>query len=148
MRLQATRTCQQIRRPIGKPSSKRCGPINADSVLLTRVIDQRTKATFTSGGRGYQYVPGPSFREAQVYERLPYYNNWSSYYSSGYQVVTQAPTVTKLVVLNVESVLYDLKTEELIWSARMETDLETNLEDMMKKFVDEAVKDLKAKGFI
>jgi len=44
--------------------------------------------------------------------------------------------------------LYDLRTEELIWSAQMETDLESNVEDMMKKFVEQAVGELKMKGFI
>jgi hypothetical protein len=121
----------------------------ADSVLLTRVTDQRTTASFTSGGRGYSYAPGPALTGgSQTYERRPSADSWNNYYSRGYSVVLQAPTTTNLVVMTVESVLYDLRTEELIWSARMETDLESNLEDMIKKFVTQAVKELKGKGFI
>jgi hypothetical protein len=82
---------------------------DCDSVLVTKVVDQRTQATFASD---------PSI----------YHLNWDSYY--------------------VESALFDLKTEEMIWSAHMETDLEKNLEAMMEKFVDEAVNDLKEKGLI
>jgi hypothetical protein len=48
----------------------------------------------------------------------------------------------------VETVLYDLKSEKLIWMGRMEIDLEKNLNSMMKKSIDEAVKELKAQGFI
>ena len=125
---------------------------NSDSVLLTRVTGQETKATFTSGSRGatqYSFAPG-GYSGAQANERLglPYYVNWHSYYSAGYRAVPAQQSVTKLVVLYVESVLYDLQTEELIWSARMETDLQSDLEGMMKKFVDQAVKELKMKGFI
>jgi len=121
---------------------------DADSVLLTRVTDQRTSATFTSGSRSnYTYAPR-NYGSAQTYQRLPYDDTWNSYYSRGYSVIPQSPTMTKIVVLTVESALYDLQTEELIWSAQMETDLESNLEDMMKKFVDQAVMELKAKGFI
>lgn len=121
---------------------------DCDSVLLTRVVDRRTEATFSSGQGSLRYVPGPSYAGLRVYDRPSYYNNWGSYYSSGYRVAYQQPTVTKFVVLTVESVLYDLQSEELIWSAQMETDLENNIEEMMEKFVDEAVKDLKEKGLI
>ena len=126
---------------------------NSDSVLLTRVTGQETKATFTSGSRTttqYSFGQGPGYSGSQANERLglPYYINWHSYYSAGYRAVPAQRSVTKLVVLYVESVLYDLQTEELIWSARMETGLESDLDGMMKKFVDQAVKELKVKGFI
>jgi hypothetical protein len=59
------------------------------------------------------------------------------------------------VVLTVESALYDLQTGELIWSAQLESpQMKTNfekiedIEEMMEKFVDEAIKDLKGKGLI
>ena len=125
----------------------------SDSVLLTRVTGQETKASFTSGSGSatrYQFVQGGGYSGAQANERLglPYYINWHSYYNAGYRAVPVQRSVTKLVVLTIESVLYDLQTEELIWSARMETGLESDLEGMMKKFVDQAVKELKAKGFI
>jgi hypothetical protein len=58
------------------------------------------------------------------------------------------PSVTSFVALTVESVLYDLRSEELIWSAQLETDLEGNIEKMIQKYVDEVAKDLKKKGFI
>ena len=74
--------------------------------------------------------------------------NWHSYYSAGYQTIPAQRSITNLVVLTIESVLYDLQTEELIWSARMETGLESDLEGMMKKFVDQSVKELKKDGII
>ena len=126
---------------------------NSDSVLLTRVTGQETKATFTSGSRSatrYSFPQGGGYSGTQANQRLglPYYMNWHSYYTTGYQAIPVQRSETKFIVLYIESVLYDLQTEELIWSARMETDLQSNLENMMKKFVDQAVKELKAKGFI
>ncbi len=121
----------------------------SDSVLLTRVIDQRTKATVISGGgSSYSYAQRSVSSAPTFDDRQPYYRDWRNYYSNAYQAIPTSATVTKFVVLTVESVLYDLKTEELIWSSQMETNLESNLEDMMKKFVNEAVKELKMKGFI
>ena len=126
---------------------------NSDSVLLTRVTGQETKASFTSGSRSaphYTYVNRGGYGGTQANERLglPSYVNWHSYYSAGYRAIPAQRSVTNLVVLTIESVLYDLQTEELIWSARMETDLESDLEGMMKKFVDQAVNELKRNGFI
>jgi hypothetical protein len=91
-----------------------------DSVLLTRQVGKRTDRSMPS-----------------------YYGNWGTYYSySTYQ------TPASITILTVESVLYDLKTEELIWSARMETNLEENTEEMIQTFADEVIKDLKKKGLI
>ena len=125
----------------------------SDSVLLTRVIGQHTTATFLSRGTGYNYAPGspsraPQFEDKTSFDENSYYYNWTNYFSTAFRAIPVSPTVTKFTVLSVESVLYDLKTEELIWSSQMETDLESNLEDMIKKFVDQAVKELKMKGLI
>ena len=125
----------------------------SDAVLLTRVIGQETKATFSSGSERtmqYRSVQGGAYSGTELNQRLglPSYVNWHSYYSSGYRAIPVQGSVTNLVVLTIESVLYDLQTEEMIWSARMETDLESDLEGMMKKFVDQAVNELKRNGFI
>ena len=58
------------------------------------------------------------------------------------------PSNVSAVILTVESVLYDLQTEELIWAARFETRFEGNMEGMVRKFVDEVVRDLRGQGLI
>jgi hypothetical protein len=124
---------------------------NCDSVLLTRLVGQKTKGSL-SGGRGtYNYTPMPSPLGPSS-QRLPkgqfaHYDTWHTYYSYG--TVNHLPSSSfDNVILTVESVLYDLQTEELIWSAQLETRLEGNIEHMMRIFVDEVVRDLKKKGFI
>ena len=126
---------------------------NCDSVLLTRVVSQRTKSSM-SGGRGsYTYTPGPGYPRGLSTQRLPsgtpegHYGNWYQYYNTG-RMNYVPPSTASSVILTVESVLYDLKTEELIWSAQLETRLEGNFENMVQLFVNEVARDLKGKGLI
>jgi hypothetical protein len=44
--------------------------------------------------------------------------------------------------------MYDLKTEQLIWSAQYETAVEGSIDTMIGKFVEEVAKDLKRKKII
>ena len=44
--------------------------------------------------------------------------------------------------------MYDLRTEELIWSAQLETTVEASIDNMMKNYVEQVAKDLKGKGLI
>ena len=117
-----------------------------DAVLLTRVVDQRTQAVFNTRRRAIRYVPKPSLKSGQVFERFPDDRLRISSYSTGYTAIYKPSTPMMFVVMTVEFHLYDLRTEELIWSAHMETDLESNREEMMQKLADEAVKDLKLKS--
>ena len=57
-------------------------------------------------------------------------------------------TTTNFVVLTIESVLYDLKTEEMIWSAQLETVVEGDIEKMVQDFAETVTEDLKGKGLI
>jgi len=115
-----------------------------DSILLTRLIGQRTETVVTD----YGYSPGPYYGGYGGYARPAHYNSWGNYYSHPYNVV-YAPVITnELVVLTVESVMYDLKTEKLIWSAQYETVVEGGLDKMVQDYVEAASKDIKDKGLI
>ena len=132
---------------------------DTDSVLITKLINQRTE-TVTSpgyasgyssnygGGRGYggDRGYGSYYGGRQGYGQNSY-RSWGSYTRS-YEAVYMPPTTTQFVILTVESVLYDLKTEEMIWTAQLETVVEGNLEKMMQDYVDIVTKDLKDKGLI
>ncbi len=124
-----------------------------DSVLLTRVVDQRTKASFTTGSVLYSYAPGPTYKTPQIDDRYlsnstTYYRNWRDYERKGYQTTPKFSTSTNFVVLTLEFVLYDPQTEEVIWSARMEADLESDRVEMMQDIANKAVKNLKVRGLI
>ena len=113
-----------------------------DSVLVTKLISQRSE-TVTSPG----YASGYSSYGRGGYRGNRSYGGWGNY-SRSYDVVYQPPTTTHFVILTVESVLYDLKTEVMIWSAQLETVVEGDLEKMMLDYVETVTKDLKDKGLI
>ncbi len=118
-----------------------------DSVLLTRLIGQR-KETVVTPGYAYGYSPGPYYGGHGRYARPGHYNSWGNYYGHMNNVFYEPPTTTEFVVLTIESVMYDLRTEELIWSAQFEMVLEGGLDKMVQEYVQAAAKDLKEKGFI
>jgi hypothetical protein len=118
-----------------------------DSVLLTRLIGQR-KETVVTPGHVYGYSPGPFYGGYGGYARPGHYNSWGNYYAHPYNVVYEPATSTELVVLTLESVMYDLQTQQLIWSAQYETVVEGGLDKMVQDFVNAASKDLKKKKLI
>ena len=120
-----------------------------DSVLITQLIDTR-KETVTSPGRVSGYSSGPYYggRRGGYGGRGGYYNNWGSYYGRRTDIVYEPPTSTEFVIATVESVMYDLETEEMIWSGQLETVIEGNFEKMVQDFVNTVSKDLTEKGII
>ena len=118
-----------------------------DSVLLTRLIGHRKETVITHGGYS-GYVPGPYYGGRGRYARPPYYNNWGSYYGRRHDVFFTPPSKNEYIVLTVESVMYDLRTEALIWSAQLETVVEGSIDAMMQNYVTQVSKDLKGKGLI
>jgi hypothetical protein len=119
-----------------------------DSVLLTKLVGQR-KETVTTPGRVSGYSSGGYGNRGGYYgNRGGYYNNWGSYYGRRHEVVYTPPTSTEFTILTVESVLYDLETEKMIWSGQFETVVEQDIEKNIKDFVIEVSKDMADKGII
>ena len=113
-----------------------------DSVLLTKLIRKRTEAG--TKGQGIQVVkttPTPLYYD-------PWYNSWGSYYNQSYSVVNIQPTTPGTTTLIVESVLYDLKTEERIWAAQLETVEGLDPIKMIRDYVEAVTRNLKGKGLI
>jgi len=115
-----------------------------DSVLLTKLIRKR-KDKGTSG-KGIQVVQVAPVA-APVYVD-PWYNNWGAYYYQSTGIKDIQPTTPGTTTLTIESVLYDLKTEERIWSAQLETVKEIDIMKMIQDHVDAVVRNLKQKGLI
>lgn len=117
---------------------------NCDSVLLTRMIrKQKDKGTSGKGIEVVQVVPvaGPVYID-------PWYNSWRSYYYQGTSVKSVQPTTHGTTTLTIESVLYDLKTEERIWSAQLDTVKGVDIIKMIREHVNAVVRNLKQKGLI
>jgi len=91
--------------------------LGADAVLMTRLVDTKSVQT---------YVPG------QVYVMPNYYYGWSGYYGNVF--ATPGYTVQDEYAF-LETNVYDVKTEQLIWSARSETWMSDNDQDTIKSFI-------------
>ena len=121
-----------------------------DSVIITQLVDTRSE-TVTSPGRVSGYSSGGYYGGRGGY-RGSYRGGggWGGYYGNGRSTYVEymPPTSTEFVIATVESVLYDLKTEEMIWSGQLETVIEGNFEKMVQDFVNTVSKDLTEKGII
>ena len=113
-----------------------------DSVLLTKLI-RKMKEQDTTGAETRQGV-----KYSVPIHQGYWYNGWGNYYGNGYSVTSLQPDRPDITTLVVESVLYDLKTEKMIWSAQLETVEELDTKKMIKDYVKEVTKDLKQKGLI
>ena len=124
-----------------------------DSVIMTQVIEQRIE-TVKSSGRisGYAsrapYFPRNGYDNTAYDKRPKYYRNWGSYFNRRAEVTIEPPTTNEFLVLTVESVLYDLKSGEIMWSGQLETVFEGKTEKSVKDYVKLVANDLKAKGLI
>ena len=127
--------------------AKKMAERGCDSVLLTRLVGQR-KETVVNAGRVSGYSSGPYYGGPGVYAHPIHYHRWGHYYGRAHDVVYEPTTATETVILTVESVMYDLRTEQLIWSAQFETVVEGSIDKMIENYVKEVTKDLKGKGVI
>ena len=121
---------------------------DCDSVLVAKVIRQDSKATFQAQRGSYSYAQGPRYTGRQVYGTRSEYLDWARYYAEGAKRVYAQPGSMSVLMLTIEAALYDLETEELIWTAMFETGREDDFEVMVKKFVDAMTSDLRKNGNI
>jgi len=118
----------------------------ADSVMLTRVVGQRTEQV-VNPGRVSSYDYGPRYGRRGYYPD-PYYRNYGSYYSRSYDIVYEPATVSNFQVVTLEANLYSAATKELIWSAQLETVVDKTIEKLITDFVTTVTKDLKEQGLL
>lgn len=115
----------------------------ADSVLMTLVTGKRTEEVFNPGRI---ITSGPSY-SSSYYDR-PYYRNYGSYYNQRRETIYEPATISQFKVLTVEATLYDTKTKQLIWSAQLETVIESDLQTLIDDFVKTVTDDMSRKGLI
>ena len=91
----------------------------SDAILMTRVIDIR---------RDSQYIP-PDYIYAPP---INYYGGWHGYYNQAWMLTPGYTVEYETAVL--ETNLYDLKTDKLIWSARSDTPTDGKMGKLIKDF--------------
>jgi len=102
----------------------------ADTVLISRLVDTKTIES---------YMPG------QIYVVPSFYYGWGSYYSvlfAGYGYTDD------IQVAYIETNLYDMKTEKLIWSGHSKTERTEGEQQLINTFINIIIKKLSSAGII
>jgi hypothetical protein len=110
--------------------------IQADTLFITRLVDKQSYDT---------YYPGSVY----VTHAGPRGPGWGGYYDRGLTTYQATPGYTvQQDVLHVETQLYNVNTEQLIWSVMTETLTGSALESEVKDFVTVIMKSLTEKGLV
>ena len=114
--------------------------LGVSSVIVARVVDQRTDTVVTPG---YSYLlRGPGYRPLHLGD------HWYDHYRSSAQLIHHPARVDTIDVYTVETSLY-LADGDMVWAMQSETvPGETSLEHLISDYVDEVVADLLANGLI
>jgi len=93
--------------------------LDVNAVLVTRLLEQK---------RIVQRIPG-------------YYSDWRLYYKESYESSCR-PGYNCEDIAALETNLYDVKTEKLIWSAISETSVKAGTYEIIKEFIASIIKGL------
>jgi hypothetical protein len=102
---------------------------HADTVLITRVITSETTTNVYPGS--IHYAPSP------------YYYGMYGYYGRSYRVIHTPPVITTSKTVLLESNLYDVKSEKLIWAAQSEAVDPSITKKIFQEFVAQLMTDLR-----
>lgn len=109
--------------------------LGADSVLVTKLVDRKTVRT---------YVPGQTY----VAPAGPYYNYYGYYRTSYAYAHTPGYTIDDDVAL-VETNLYDVSSEKLIWTAHSEVwTSDATTYELLQSYIGQMVSKLASSGLI
>lgn len=122
----------------------------ADSVLIVRVINERTeqvvepgKITSTSSG---PYYAGESYRSRGDYYPEAHYHDYGNYYAQSSQTIYEPPRVTNFKIDTLEANLYDAKSAKMIWSAQLDLVDDAPTDKLLQDFINTAIEDMRSKG--
>lgn len=113
----------------------------ADSVLMTNVTGRRTEEVV---------IPGRvlSYNTSPYYGVRSYNRYYGSYYNQRREIIYEPATISQFTIVTVEANLFDAKTKEMIWSAQLETVVESDIQTLISDFVKVVIKDMSSKGLI
>ncbi|MBE0426020.1 MAG: hypothetical protein IBX72_05165 [Nitrospirae bacterium] len=128
-------------------AQKKVKEMQFDGILITRLVDKRTIETYYPPEKIGTFVP-PSHPPRLYPHFYPpaYYHGWYGYYYDCYQCITTPGYRVEDEILSMETNLYDVKTDKLIWSALSDTLIETFdggiNKSIIQSFIDVIIKKL------
>ncbi|MFL5753401.1 MAG: hypothetical protein ACJ76F_08340 [Bacteroidia bacterium] len=110
---------------------------NIEAILTITIQRKETETRYVPGNTYYPYSYGYPYGYRNYWG---YYSYWYPSYTPGYY--------TESTVYYLESNFYDVKTEELVWSAQSKTYESPELASFSKDFAKEIVARLKQEGLL
>jgi hypothetical protein len=107
--------------------------LGSDAVLITHLVGEQEREVYNPP-RSY----GPS----------PYYSGYYPYYSRVYDYVHEPGYYTRYKVVQLETNLYDVSTEEMVWSGRSESIASTSELKVIQEVIDAVIGELRKAGFV
>lgn len=101
----------------------------ADTVFISRLVDSKTMEAYVTGG--IHAVPS-------------FYYGWGTYYD----ITLDYGYTDNIQVSYIETNLYDIKTEKLIWSAHSKTERKEGEQQLINTFIDKVLKKLSSDKII
>ena len=106
------------------------------TIMVTRSVDKKKETVYTPG-------------TTTVYGGYPgYYGSYYGYYNHGYSAVSSPGYVSEWITYVLESNLYDIATEELIWTARTEIDDPSSIAKAVDALTVVLTRDMQSHGLI
>jgi len=107
---------------------------NIDAVIVTHMIGVEEQTVYR---QSMTYMPTQG-----------YYNGLYAYYPEVNAYVTQPGYYTTHDIVKLETNLYEVKTEDLVWSAHSKTFAPESAKEVIDDLIKLVIKDLKSKGLI
>ncbi len=111
--------------------------LGVDAILVTRLIDQHEVETYYPPTSTYM---GPTYGG--------YYGGWYGYYGYGMDVVTTPGYTTVEKVYSLETNIFDVATQKLVFSAISETKVQSVDDSVIREVIDVVTNDMREKGLI
>ena len=79
----------------------------------------------------------------------PYYGGyWGGYYGYGWGAPWGGVTVTTNTIVSIETLVYSLKMNKIVWAGQSKTTNPSNVDGFIKELVDAAAKEMKKQGLL
>ncbi len=108
--------------------------LGVDATLVTRLVDKKTIQTY--------YPP------QMYYTPAPHYRGWHGYYRSSYNYMLSPGYTAREEAVVLETNIYSMQSNQLIWSALSETFLEGSSERLIRSLVQKLIQDMEAKDLL
>lgn len=105
----------------------------SDAVLITHLVGEEEREVYTP---------------PRTYAPPTYYSGYYPYYSRVYNYVHEPGYYTRYKVVQLETNLYDVSTEELVWSGRSESIASSSELKVIQDVIDAVIGELKKAGFV